>query len=429
MEPLTLAEAATAAGGTLRGGGEALRLTSVGTDSRGIRPGELFVALKGPRFDGHDHVAAALAGGAVAALVARGRLPEASSLRRIEVEDPLAALGRMAAAYRGRFSPKVAGITGSNGKTTTKEMLAAICRDAGPTVSSPKSFNNAIGLPLTCFELSPETRYAVLEMGANAPGEIAALAAIAQPDVAVVTNVGRAHLGGFGGTLEGVARAKGELVEAVAQRGGTVVLNRDDPNSRALFDRAKGAKVVTFGGPGAPGMKGRHNQMNALAALAAAGALGIPLAKAAAALRGFQAPPMRLEESRVGGIRLVNDAYNANPDSMRVALDWLASQDVGGGRRVACLGEMLELGAASGALHRETGEAAARAGVDLLVAVGKPGAWIAEGFRKAGGKEALQASDAAEAGRLVRERIRPGDVVLFKASRGVALERAVEACR
>jgi UDP-N-acetylmuramoyl-tripeptide--D-alanyl-D-alanine ligase len=430
VEPLTLAETAAAAGGALRGGGETLRILSVSTDSRDIRLGALFVALKGPRFDGHDHVAAAVGGGAVAALVARGRLPEASPLRRIEVEDPLAALGRLAAAYRLRFSPRVVGITGSNGKTTTKEMLAAICRAAGPTVYSPRSFNNAIGLPLTCFELLPATRYAVLEMGANAPGEIAGLAAIAFPDVAVVTNVARAHLGGFGGTLEGVARAKGELVEAVARRGGTVVLNADDPNSRPLFARAKGAKVVAFRHDAVPGMRGRHNEMNAQAALAAAKALGIPLGKAAAALQGFQTPPMRLEEQAAGGVRLVNDAYNANPDSMQAALDWLASQK---DRRIACLGEMLELGEDSETLHRKTGEAAAKAGVDLLVAVGKPGAWIAEGFRKSDGKEVLLALDAEEAGRLVRDRMRPGDVVLFKGSRGVALEKAVhlveEACR
>ncbi len=429
MLPTTLGEIARQAGGTLRGRPDWPQVWEVCTDSRKAVVGSLFVALKGPRFDGHDHVLAALGKGAVAALVTRGRIPAGQPGAYVEVDDSLVAMGRLAGAYRGRLTARIVGITGSNGKTTTKEMLSAICMAVGSTIRSPKSYNNNIGLPLTCFHLGEYTKYGVLEMGANAPGELSALAAIARPDVAVVTNIGRAHLGGFGGTLAHVAAAKGELVEAVARRGGIVILNGDDPNSRPLFERTKGAaRVVRFLQAqegeleGLPGIRGRHNVMNALAAVAAAEALGIPRAKALAALAAYEPPPMRLEETEVAGVRLVNDAYNANPDSMKASLEWLASQP---GRKVACLGEMLELGKASEALHREAGQAALQAGVSLLVCVGEAGRRIAEGY----GKAAVLAADAAEAGALLAARARKGDVVLFKASRGTALERAFEACR
>lgn len=451
MQPLTLREIAGMAEGRLRGRGPDVLALSLDTDSRTADPGDLFVALKGPRFDGHDHALRAIAGGATACLVEAGRIPKDVPGAWIEVDDTLKALGRLAAAYRRRFQARVVGITGSNGKTTTKEMLAAICAAAGPTVKSEKSFNNAIGLPVTLLHLNPATEYAVLEMGANAPGEIAALAEIARPDVAVVTNVGRAHLAGFGG-LEGVARAKGELVEAVARRGGTVVLNADDPHSAPLFDRARGARIVPFSlqqaGKNYLEMRGEtsrsafqykgerglavalpvlgiHNVENAMAALAAAEALDIGLEKAVQALDHFVPPPMRCEQQRVGGVLLVNDTYNANPDSLIAALAWLHEEE---GRRVACLGEMLELGDASEPLHQEAGAQAAKAGVALLVGVGPAGKWIVQGYREAGGAQALCLADAVAAGEELAKLLRPGDVVLFKASRGAALERAADAC-
>ncbi len=423
MLPTSLEEIARGTGGSLRGR-RASQVWEVCTDSRKAVPGALFVALKGPHFDGHDHALRAIAKGAVAALVARGRIPTDAPGSYVEVEDPLSAMGRLAGAYRGRLKARIVGITGSNGKTTTKEMLSAICAASGSTIRSPKSYNNNIGLPLTCFHLGEYTKYGVLEMGANAPGELAALAAIAQPDIAVVTNVGRAHLGGFGGTLAHVAAAKGELVEAVAKRGGIVILNGDDPNSAPLFERAKGAtQVIRFGltlADRIPALEGAHTVMNALAAIAAARALGISEEKIQEGLEDYEAPPMRLEETGVAGVRLVNDAYNANPDSMAAGLSWLASQS---GRKIACLGEMLELGEESRTLHRELGKAACF--VDLLVCVGEAGRWIAEGY----GKKAVCVADAAEAGAILAGMAKPGDVILFKASRGSALERAFEACR
>jgi UDP-N-acetylmuramoyl-tripeptide--D-alanyl-D-alanine ligase len=449
---LTAGEVADAVGGTLTGSASVEVTGRVTVDSRTVAPGDLFVALPGERVDGHEFLAAAAAAGAAAALVSR---PDAA-LPCIAVDDPVAGLGRLAAAVHGRLTAgglRTVGITGSSGKTSTKDLLGQVLAAAAATVSPPGSYNNDIGLPLTVLDADEETRFLVLEMGARGPGHIARLCAVARPQVGVVLNVGSAHLGEFG-SADGVAQAKGELVEALAGDG-TAVLNADDARVMAMAGRTRARVVTTGRGPDADvragdvvldeqararfqliaqgeshpvalQVVGEHQVANALSAAAAALALDLSPARVAAALSAA-APRSRWRMEvtrRPDGVTVVNDAYNANPESMRAALAAVAG--LPGTRRIAVLGGMAELGPGAPAEHDRLGRDAAAAGIDLIVAVGADAVGIADGAVAAGrraGEESVHVPDRTAALELLEKVLRPDDVVLVKASRSYGLER------
>lgn len=455
MIGLTLAEVAEATGGRLVEADPAARVSSLTTDSRTAAPGALFVALRGSRADGSAFAGAALAAGAVATLAAAGAVAAGP---RVEVADPLAGLAAVAGAVRARARARVVGITGSTGKTTTKDLLAAVLATTMPVVANPASFNNEVGLPLTLARLEPDSRALVVELGARGRGHIAELCRLARPEVGVVLNVGEAHLGMFG-SRAAIAKAKGELVEALPA-GGTAVLNADDPLVAAMAERTA-ARVVTFGLAAGADVRaeqvaldeqgrarfllvtpagrvevrmpaaGEHLTADALAAAAAAGVLGVALPDVAAGIASARLSPMRMQVSRRrDGLTVINDAYNANPTSMLAALKALVAARRPGGRTVAVLGEMAELGEASTAEHDRIGRLAARLGVDRLVGVGPLGRVLVDAARMEGmwPEEARVADDpeaalAALAGFGPDEvGLGPDDVVLVKASRAVALD-------
>jgi UDP-N-acetylmuramoyl-tripeptide--D-alanyl-D-alanine ligase len=445
----TLLEITAAVRGELRGGAPALEVGGVSSDSRTLSAGDLFVALRGPSFDGHTFVEAARARGAVAALVEESaHVP--SSLPLVLVKDTLQALGDLAIWYRHSFGLDVVAVTGSAGKTSTKEMIASILSRRGPTLATRGNLNNLIGLPLTLFQLRREHRYAVLEMGMSVPGEIARLATIAWPKVGIITLVAAAHTQGVGG-IEGVARAKGELFDRLDETAFAVV-NLDDPYIGAMrprarvvsFGRAAGADVrlistpqVTLSGTRArvsvagteidvalPHL-GAHQMENALGAMAAALCLNIPLEDMIRGLAATPQVPGRMTVRAAGERLVLDDTYNANPRSTAVALDTLAA--VAAGRRtVAVLGDMLELGPDSARAHREVGEIAGRRAAALF-AFGAEAREIAAGARAAGLGRIYHTTDAAEMAKALREGTEAGDVILVKGSRGMRMERFLSA--
>jgi len=464
--PLSLAQIARITGGRLDGDPEAVVTGEVVIDSRRVAPGGLFAAVEGERVDGHDFAAAALAAGAVAVLGTRQvPVPLAPSVLVADVPAALAALARF--VVDSLPAARIAGITGSSGKTTTKDIAAQLIERLGPTIAPAGSYNNEFGLPLTVLRADAATRYLVLELSARGIGHIAHLCGIAPPGYGVVLNVGHAHAGEFGG-LDQVARAKGELVEALPPDG-VAILNADDPRVLAMTART-GARIVTFGiqsgGPqpsfraadirlddlGRPSftlltpegsapvslrLHGAHNVPNALAAAALAGELGLGLGETADGLSAAAARSRwRMEvRQRADGVTIINDAYNANPESVRAAIDALRhlARD---GRGFAVLGHMAELGDSSPASHAEVGEFAASAGLAGLIVVGDEAAPIlaaARGVRSWLG-EAIAVPDAAGAVEALVNRLKPGDVVLVKASRaarleGVAADLELEAAR
>ncbi len=425
-------------------------------DSRLATPGALFVALPGDRVDGHEFTATAAAAGASAALVSR---PTGAGLTEIQVEDPLAALAVLARAQvdaaRTRGLRTVA-ITGSSGKTSTKDLLAQVLEAAGQTVAPRGSFNNEIGTPLTALKVTADTRFLVAEMGARGPGHIRSLTGIVPPDVGVVCNVGSAHLGEFG-SVEGIAQAKGELVEAVPADG-WAVLNADDPRVLAMSSRTPGqvllvsamakpeadqavwAEDVQADGQERYGfalcatgaapqhvqlqVTGRHMVANAVCAAGAAVALGVPLDVVAPALSGATSrSAWRMEvRERGDGVTIVNDAYNANPDSVRAALDTVSRMASArpDARLVAVLGDMLELGPDAADEHRAIGRYAGAAGARLVLAIGEYADELVAGA-VAEGADARRVDAKGEVAAQLAD-LRPGDVVLVKASRGVGLE-------
>jgi UDP-N-acetylmuramoyl-tripeptide--D-alanyl-D-alanine ligase len=454
-------ELAAATGGRWTGAPPAA-LAGVSTDTRALAAGALFVALRGERFDAHDFLAEAAARGAAAAVVtalrqAQGGRPYAGPMPLLEVPDTLVALGAIARHHRERFDLPVVGVTGSNGKTTTREMLAAILARRGPVLRSEGNLNNEVGVPLTLLGLGPQHRHAVIEMGMSHPGEIARLAAMARPQVGVVTLAAPAHLAGLG-SVEAVADAKAVLYQGLPP-GGVAVANADDPR---MLDRAEasGRRLITFSaGPerrgdvavlevsqGAGGLRfvlsvgnralpvhvpalvGAHNAANAAAAAAAAVALGVPDRDVVEGLREVRPVGRRLRlETLPSGLALLDDCYNANPASMRAALATLAALS-GGRRPAAVLGDMLELGAAEAEAHRALGEEAARAGVRLLAAFGPASRGTAEAARAAG-LPAFHTEDPDQLSAWARAQLDPGDLLLVKGSRGMRLERLVEALR
>lgn len=461
MIPLRLAEVAAAVGGTV-GGIDPAGVLVVGAatvDSRDVAAGGLFAAVVGERVDGHDFVATAIDAGAAAALVSRP-----VDAPHVLVDDVVAALARLATVVVDRLIAgglTVVGLTGSSGKTSTKDLLAALLAEAGPTVATVGSLNNEIGVPLTALRADSTTRHLVVEMGARGAGHIAALCAVTPPRIGAVLNVGTAHVGEFGGR-DATARAKAELVAALPSSadGGVAVLNDDDPLVAAMAT-ATAARVVRTGtGAGAEvraadvtldergrasyllhtpssapvwvrlAVTGAHHVSNSLAAAAVALECGVTPDRVAAALGEVRSlSRWRMEVSdRPDGLTVVNDAYNANPESMAAALAALVA--VGAGRRTwAVLGEMLELGAASPAEHARVGRLVRSLGVDRLVVVGEGARAVHVGALDRGavdGEDAVLVSDVAAAIQLLSARLGAGDVVLVKASRSVGLERVAE---
>ncbi len=465
----TLAQIAGVLGAALPAGRDALApdalCSGVSIDSRTVRPGELFFAIHGPRHDGHDFVAAALEAGALAAVISRsrvGRLPPEASGRLLAVDDTLAALQLLArevrrAWARGRAGRRLAAVTGSTGKTTTKEILAALVAARLRVLKSEGNLNNAYGLPLALCRLQEDHEAVVVEVGMSRRGELKRLAEIAEPEIGVVTNVAPVHLEFFS-SVEEIALAKRELIEGLAPQNGVAVLNADDARVARFGDHFSG-RVVTFGfGPaaqfraraiedrGAEGsaftvttpqgearlelsLVGRHNILNALAALAAAAEFGITAEDARPVLPALQPAALRGEVLRFEeGFAVINDSYNSNPVALAAATDLLASTS-GYRRRILAAGEMLELGPASAELHREAGRhAAATRKIDWILGVQGQAAEILRGAIEAGFSEArtqfFETSD--DAARFLAGFLGRGDLLLVKGSRGVKMERIVE---
>jgi UDP-N-acetylmuramoyl-tripeptide--D-alanyl-D-alanine ligase len=437
------------------------RVAGVSIDSRTVRAGELFIAIHGPRHDGHDHVAAALECGALAALVAESRLaqyPAGVRERCIAVADTFAALKQLARAVREAWGGKIAGVTGSVGKTTTKEILAALLGARFRVLKSEGNFNNEYGLPLTLFRLDETHQAAVLEMGMSRRGELSRLVEIARPDVGVVTRVAPAHLEFFA-SVDEIALAKRELIEGLNGSESVAVLNADDPLVAAFASHAPG-HVLTYGTENAADFRaeaiedrgamgssfvlvengrrvrlelalaGRHVISNALAALAAASVWGIGEAEAQDLFRNLQAPAMRGELLRFSnGAALINDSYNSSPAALHAMIKVLAATPEYR-RRILAAGEMRELGASSPQLHREAGSLAAKTGkIDWIVGVEGDAAQIVEGA-VAGGLSKAQTKffpSSEQAAEFLSHLVEPGDLLLVKGSRGVKMERIVEA--
>lgn len=444
MIPLTLRQIAEATGGTVHGDDAIVVDAPATIDSRAVEPGGLFVAIAGEHADGHEFAAQSIAAGAAAVLASRE--VDAPS---VVVDDVVDALGRLARHVVDQLEDlTVVAITGSSGKTSVKDLLAQLLEPDGMTVATAGNYNNELGVPLTVLRADELTRFLVVEMGARAIGNIAELCRIVPPDIGMVLNVGHAHIGEFG-SAEAIARTKGELAEAVGSDG-VVVLNADDPLVAAMATRTEAA-VVTFGETGdlrvgdlevdAEGcprftlthggrrvqayvpLIGMYHALNAAAAVAAAIVLGVDLTTAAERLAtAGTRSPMRMERHvRPDGVVVVNDAYNANPESMAAALRAIAA--IGEGRAVAVLGEMLELGADSHDAHVEIGRLAAELGFTKVVVVGEGARGIAEG---AGGI-AVRADDVDVAVRTLSASLSGDEVVLVKASRGGRLERVANA--
>lgn len=425
----------------------------VSIDTRAIQPGQLFIAIRGKRFDGNEFVAEAFRRGAAAAVVDR-RPPAGvpgNSGPVWQVPDTLAALGKLARFHRDRFQPDLVAITGSSGKSTTKTMLAHLLSEDRDLLATPGTQNNRIGVPLTLFQLHAGHRAVVLELGTNQWGEIRTLAEISRPTVGVVTNIGPSHLETFG-DLEGVLKAKGELWKAL-EPSAVLVLNGDDP----LLARAGASlrrKVVWYGtGPAAEvrateirlsagggsssfranevavnlPVPGRHNVMNALAALACAKVLGMDLDSAAQRLGSFAPLPGRLNVSERDGLLILDDSYNGNPASLRAALEVMREIRRPGGRKVVALGDMLELGEGAQELHAEAGRQIMEHGADALVTVGRLAGRALAAAREAGlSTQAGWPFEAPEqAGEFLAGFLRPGDLLLLKGSRGTQMEKAL----
>jgi UDP-N-acetylmuramoyl-tripeptide--D-alanyl-D-alanine ligase len=460
---LTLAEAAMGAGAVLEAPSSvsnegALVAAGYSIDSRTAAPGDLFFAVRGERLDGHDFVAAAFERGAIAAVVSRGRaatLPDAALAHPLLIaEDPLPALQSLASHVRRQWGQRVVAITGSAGKTTTKEAVAAALSAKFRVLKSQGNLNNAFGLPLQLLRLMPEHEIAVVEMGMNHAGEIAALARIAAPDWGVIINIGTAHIENFAEGQAGIARAKFELVAALPPNG-IAFLNCDDVYA-AQFGRDFRGHVVYFGsGPCADpqilsttedlnglhvrfrvgeregnftlNLLGAHNASNAIAGLAVALEAGVDLDAAVTAIASLSAGDKRGQVLELAGATILNDSYNSNPEALRSMIHTLAARPVSG-RRILVAGEMLELGEHGPALHSASGRTAAEAGLDLVIGVQGNAEHLAAAAC-AGGVTSLFLPDADAAGRWLTQNLRSGDVVLVKGSRGVHLERAIDAAR
>lgn len=450
----TVEEILEATGGKLVSGSLKTEVAGISIDSRQILPGELFVAIKGKDFDGHDFVGEALRKGAAGVIISKGSAifpaPGTHPQVIVQVNETVKALGDLAHLYRERFELPVIGITGSNGKTTTKDMVASILARRYATLKSEASFNNFVGVPLTLFKLTGQHEVCVVELGTSQLGEIKRLSRIAEPSHGVITNVGPSHLEFFG-DIEVVYRAKVELLEVLG-RDGVAVLNGDDQRL-LLLARGLGIKPITFGigescdfrtshisyqsdglnfrlngsYPIELRLLGRHNVYNALASIAVASTLGLDYDLAREALLTFRPPCGRMEVSELNGIRIIDDTYNSNPQSLGCAIEAL-SRISSRGRKILVSGDMLEQGAGARLRHFRMGQKAARAGIDLLVAVGEFSKDIARGALRYGmsEKEIFEFASQEEAARWLLKTVGKGDTMLVKGSRATRMEQIID---
>jgi len=451
MNKLSIFQIAEFASASVSGGDGNVSIDKISTDSRTLKRGELFVALRGENFDGHKFVEAAVKTGAAGAIVDlgwKGKVPDNFTV--IRVEDTLQAYQTVAANYRKSLPIRVLAITGSNGKTSTKDFTAAVLGRRFRVTKTQGNFNNHVGLPRTMLEATSQDEVAVWEIGMNHPGEVAALAKIAAPDAALITNIGIAHIE-FMGSREAIAAEKGALAEAIGPQG-SIILNADDPFSKNIATRTH-AKVI-FAGTTAGTIRageitqsahgsdftilegahrcraqlpvpGLHMVQNAMLAVAAGRLFGLSLEEAAAGLVAAPLAKARLQIRQINGVQFIDDSYNANPDSMKAALRTLVELDADG-KRIAVLGEMRELGKESARGHREVGETAAELGVDQLIAIGDMGAAIAEAAQEAGLEKTAAVGSISEAAQMLTEITAPGDLVLIKGSRTARTERVLE---
>lgn len=446
MRAFSLTEAARWLGAQSPGRDASFR--KVSTDTRTIRPGDVFVALRGERFDGHRFLAEAVDAGA-SALVVDTVVPSIT-VPQIKVENTTEALATLAFGNRRESQARFVAVTGSSGKTTVKEMLASILRGAGETLATRGNLNNHIGVPLTLFDIAPEHQFAVIELGASGLGEIAHTVAITRPDVAIITNAGEAHLEGFG-SYENIVAAKGEIIDGVIA-GGAVVLNRDDPAYNIWHNRAGERKVVSvgFGAQGSADytcetltsggtqqlvrlsgpqrwtcditlpLLGQHNLTNALLAVAAVRELGIGDHCIQTGLAALAPVPGRLQSIGLApGVTVIDDSYNANPTSMKAALEVLSKS---AGLRIAVLGTMAELGEEAGRLHEQIGTAARELGIETLVVIGAH----SEAYRKGFGESAVRCADHEDAINYVETQLAAPVTVLVKGSRSSTMNVVVE---
>jgi len=429
------------------------KVVGVSQDTRSLRTGEVYVALRGERFDGHQFVPQAFQKGAVAAIVEKGWKPETPlppDALLIRVEDPLYALQTIAHRYRMRFRVPVLAITGTNGKTTTKEMVAAVLAKKFRVVKTRGNLNNHIGLPLSLLAIDVQTEIAIMEMGTNHFGEIRRLCEIARPTHGLITNIGAGHLEFFG-SVDEVAKAKAELFESLPEDG-VAFVNLDDPRVVKIGEGV--SRKFTFGFTGSPDVKGeflgldtfgrarlrfrqsrpiqlkvpgKHQAANALAAAAVGVFWEVPPEEICRALEEFSGYARRMEVFEWNGIHVLFDVYNSNPDSLRAALETLAHVRANtGSRALAVLGDMLELGEAAEQAHFEGGRLAARLGVDVLLTYGEFGEVFCKGYRSEGGRECAAFAEKPALAKKLAGLLRPGDVLLLKGSRGVAMETVWE---
>jgi len=451
MDNLSLAQIAKLAGGSISADDTSALVARISTDSRTLREGDLFVPLRGDNFDGHKFIEQAAGRGAAGAMVEeawKGKAPRGFAL--IRVADTLVGYQTLAANYRASLPLKVIAITGSNGKTSTKDFVAATLAKKFRVTKTEGNFNNHVGLPQTMLAANRDDEIAVWEIGMNHPGEIEALAKLAAPDVAIITNIGIAHIE-FMGSQEAIAEEKGALAEAVAATG-TLILNADDAFSEGIAKRTR-AKVLLAGiengavratdisqhstGSEFTILEGAHRcraqlpvpgihmVQNAMLAVAAGRVFGLSIEECAVGLASTPLTKARLQIREIDGIQFIDDSYNANPDSMKAALRTLVELDADG-RRIAVLGEMGELGAESARGHREVGEAAAALRIDELIAVGAAGAGIASAAHNAGLENSVAVDSAEEAAERLGKNVAPGDLILVKGSRSARMERVLE---
>ena len=451
MDKLSLAEVARVTNAEKNSDAE-IFFDKVSTDSRKIKGGELFVAIKGENMNGESFAGDAIKKGASAVMVSKTakRIPEGVVLK---VDDTLVAYREIAGAWRNRFDIPIVAVTGSNGKTTTKDLTAAALTGLGNVLKTAANFNNEIGVPLTLLELNDSHKAAVVEIGMRGLGQIETLAKVVKPTIGIVTNVNETHIELLG-SIENIAKAKGELVEAIPA-GGAVILNADDPNVAAMKNlAADGVRVLNYSIEDSSvdffakniligsvltefvmsfrgkeydfeiPMLGRHNVSNALGAIAAGYAVGLTVPEVQRGFSTLTTTKMRYEVIRRDGLTIVNDAYNASPASMRVAIRTTA--EIYDGKKFAVLGDMLELGTISEKVHREIGAQLVENNFDTLITIGILGKFIADGARDAGMKNVYAVDSHEEAAQKILELVRDGDTILFKASHAMHMEKIIE---
>ncbi|MCE5287597.1 MAG: UDP-N-acetylmuramoyl-tripeptide--D-alanyl-D-alanine ligase [Pelosinus sp.] len=450
MAEFTINEVYEALGGSCKIINKTERIfTGISTDTRSIQSGDLFIALKGERFDGHDYLPTALENGAAGVMVCREDLNIPEEVVKIVVDDTLNGFQQLARLHRQRFDIPLIAITGSNGKTSTKDMLAAVLSAKYKVLKTEANFNNEIGLPQTLLNLNQSHQVAVVEMGMRGPGQIQALAEIALPNIGVITNVGETHIELLG-SVENIAKAKAELAEAIG-KSGLVVLNADDKHVKAMENMTE-AKIVAYGlkagdiraenivldssgvtfdcqsvkgsFPVFVPVVGKHNVYNALAAIAVALELGLSCEKITAGFKGYKASGMRLSIESKGAYTVINDAYNASPLSMSAAIDTLV--EVAPGRKIAVLGDMLELGSIAPEAHRRIGRKLAQQKIDVVVTVGVLAELIADSAREYGLKSVAACRTHESAIENLQKMLQPGDTILVKGSRGMKMENIIE---